>query len=436
MIFLLIFILLINCYYAYNSFKDIASPPVLMGIGMLAASIVSLSYYAEWSMDKMLPETVLILGGAPLLFSFCCKRFYIKTFNFDNSFSLDINLFNTKRLVRFYAFFVIFAFVILYAKYQIMRSTFTGSFTFSELLFAARMDVYTGDDELDYPKYITYSSTLSLLVSFYTFWILSVLIIQKKQAINKLLILLLWFHFFSLVINGMLRGDKASMLDPVFRFISIFVYVYYMINKNFKIKKIILIRIALFFLILMLSFRGLSEFIGREVGNHENNFDMFAEYIGAQIKNFDIYKHGADGHEHTNVWGIWSFNTLYKQFDDNIKSPELQFQNYNGYSLGNVYTMFYHFDLDFGLIGVVVMTILISFVSMVIYNKLLASLTSDCKPNINLFIYSMISFPLFMSFFGPKFLTTVFSLSFIKLIIYIVLFSKLFNKYLIYKNEH
>ena len=90
MIFLLIFILLVNCYYAYNSFKDLASPPVLMGIGMLAASIVSLSYYVEWSMDKMLPETVLILGGAPLLFSFCCKRFYIKAFDFDNSFSLDI----------------------------------------------------------------------------------------------------------------------------------------------------------------------------------------------------------------------------------------------------------------------------------------------------------------------------------------------------------
>ena len=72
MLFLLDILLSINLWIAYKYFKNLASPPILMGAGMLAASLMATSYYTEWRMDKMLPISVVILGGGTLFFTFCC----------------------------------------------------------------------------------------------------------------------------------------------------------------------------------------------------------------------------------------------------------------------------------------------------------------------------------------------------------------------------
>lgn len=66
MLFLLDILLSINLWIAYKYFKNLASPPILMGAGMLAASLMATSYYTEWRMDKMLPISVVILGGGTL----------------------------------------------------------------------------------------------------------------------------------------------------------------------------------------------------------------------------------------------------------------------------------------------------------------------------------------------------------------------------------
>ena len=77
MLFLLDIILIINIWIAYRYFSCLMAPPVLMGGGMLAASLMATSYYNEWEMDTMLGESVCLLGGGTFFFTICCILFFL-----------------------------------------------------------------------------------------------------------------------------------------------------------------------------------------------------------------------------------------------------------------------------------------------------------------------------------------------------------------------
>ena len=72
MLFLLDTILILNIWIAIRYFKNLISPPILMGGGMLAAAIVATLYYDEWNMKIFHEQSVLILGGGTIAFTFYC----------------------------------------------------------------------------------------------------------------------------------------------------------------------------------------------------------------------------------------------------------------------------------------------------------------------------------------------------------------------------
>lgn len=73
--------MIINIWIAYRYFSCLMAPPVLMGGGMLAASLMATSYYNEWEMDTMLGESVCLLGGGTfflqyVVFFFLCVLYF------------------------------------------------------------------------------------------------------------------------------------------------------------------------------------------------------------------------------------------------------------------------------------------------------------------------------------------------------------------------
>lgn len=70
MIYLLDLLLIINILIVFKAFRDFFAPPFLVGIGMLAASIVATCYYSEWQMNTMLPSSVMAIGGGTLGYTF------------------------------------------------------------------------------------------------------------------------------------------------------------------------------------------------------------------------------------------------------------------------------------------------------------------------------------------------------------------------------
>lgn len=434
MIFLLDIVLAFNVWLAHRIFKNLVSPPMLMGIGMLAASLMATSYYDEWNMGKMLPESVFILGGGTLFFTICCSIcmtfFKVKGFNELSSYKTTPYI-DRKTIKIFFIISIIIGATGILLKLFYLRNVF-GSLGLQELILAKRLDEWNGINDFVLPSYVRQLGSYTTIVSYFTLWVSSLFVTNKN--LNKKLQLkwLLVAHLSIIFIDGMLSGSKAPILNMVLFFGIFFVYNYYSNNGSYKISKNFFIRISLIVILLAISFRSLSLLIGRAVEDVKN-IDLLAEYCGAEIKNFDIFMHQS----HTvkgKRWGENTFYGFYKDIDPNFYKANGEFQLVGNYSLGNVYTQFRPFYEDFGMIGVFVMCAFMALLSMFLYSKASNSLVSPLWPNVFLFIYTSVAMSIFMAFFSSKFTEIVCRLGWIRTTIYLAVLTW-FIKRFIFKNK-
>lgn len=428
----------LNLFLAFKIFRNMIAPPVLVGAGMCGAAVIASFYSIGWGLNRMLPESILILGGGPLLFTILCfVLLHIgKGFSFPvASKKLVSEEFNLYKLTKFYVFIDFFVAFLIVAKFLYMRSLF-GGLPLAELIYATRIDVWAGDNLLQYPKFITYGVTFSLLTSFFTYYLLAALIVGKESVKYKRLYYLLWGHVVLLVLNGFSGGDKGSGLEPIIRLVLMFLVVFYSYRSSFRLDTKIYVKILLVFLIIASLFKGLSEVLGRETDNYSNNTDMLAEYMGAEIKNFDIYMNHKDGNAKSKGVGEKTFYGLLQELNPKREVSNGAFQSYKDYNLGNVYTQYYYWHADFGLVGIVVLTILVAIISMFFYKKgVLYTISKQHSLTPSLCIYLSMAFPLFMTFFSSKFTEAVVRLNFLKLALYIFIFVYVFNRYFKLKNH-
>lgn len=414
------------------------APPVLVGAGMCGAAVIASFYCNGWGLNRMNPESIMILGGGPLLFTLLCFLLLRmgQSFSFPAaSKKLVSEEFSLYKLTKFYTFLDIFVTFLIIAKIWYMRSVF-GGLPLAELIYATRIDVWAGDNLLQYPKFITYGVTFSLLTSFFTYYLLAALIVGKESVKYKRLFYLLWVHVVLLVLNGFSGGDKGSGLEPIIRLILMFLVVFYSYRKSFRLDTKIYVKILLVFLVIASFFKGLSEVLGRETDNYSNNTDMLAVYMGAEIKNFDIYMNHKDGNVKSKGFGDKTFYGLWQELNPKRDVSNGTFQSYKDYNLGNVYTQYYYWHADFGLVGIAILTMFVAVISMFFYKKgILDTLSKRHSLTPSLCIYLSMAFPLFMTFFSSKFTEAVVRLNFLKLVLYIFVFVYLFNRYFKLKNH-
>lgn len=433
MIFILDFILLINLWVAFKFFKNLAAPPILMGAGMLAASLMATSYYTGWEMDKMLPVSVFILGGGTCFFTFCCiiyARLY-KPIRFGK---LDIAMTNfpIKRIRLFFWVSIAIGCLGIVLKLYYFKMTF-GSLGFSELILAKRMDDWSGTNDLYLPSWVRQMGSYTSVVSNFTIWLFALMIGYKKHKIRSIRNIL-YIHLCIVFVDGMLSGSKAPILNMFMQFGIFYLYIYYALRGSYRISRNVFISSALFVIFLALSFRGLSLLIGRNVEDRTNS-DLLAEYCGAEIKNFDIYMHRPSTLSN-NRWGENTFSSFYKEIDEKFFRENGEFQSVGNYSLGNVYTQYRPFYEDWGMFGIFIMNFVIAVISMFFYEKSKKTLVYPQTLNPYLFIYAGIAMSIFMAFFSSKFTETFCRLGGVRNVMYIVIMTWFIKKYILeYKNE-
>lgn len=438
MIFILNILLIINAYIAYKYFKNIVSPPFLLGSGMLLASFMATSYYKEWDMNDMLFQSVYLIGGGCIFFTLSCiffsKIFKSQQLNAPASFN---HKFNIQRIRLFYIFSIFIGIVGIILKLHCMKSQF-GSIGLSELIVAKRMDQWNGDNTLKIPPIIRQMGSFTSVVSFFTMWLYSIIIITKDKYLKKIS-LLIKLHLCITFFDGMLSGSKAPILGLVVLFGVMYFYNYYAKLGKFYISKKLFFRFAILLILLALSFRGLSLLIGRNV-SERTNIDLLAEYCGAQIKNFDIYLHENPNKTKTKVWGENSFINFYTDiYPQKFTAEPDVFQFVNNHSLGNVYTLFKPYHQDFGNMGVFMMSLFIAFVSMFFYTKSTYTFKNPTQINANLIIYSTMAMSLFMGFFSSRFTESICRPGWIRTVIYIFILVWIVNSFFInhtIKNEN
>lgn len=415
MIYILDLILTFNLYIAFRYFRYLFAPPVLLGTGMLMASIMATSYYDLWEMKRLFLESVLILGGGPLLFTIFCILFKKKNNDVKKT-CIDVRLGDITRIELFYIFSIIIGITGTLLKIRLYASFFGGG-SLPELTMAFREDIHSGVSNFKIPVYISIITRYTITVSYFSSFLVSILVIFKKKR-N----FLKWLSILQIIVSlfdGLLSGAKGTMIEVLVRFAVIYIIILYWYYKSTRLPRKFYFKLFVIGAIFFLSFKGLGLLVGREIEDDRSNFDVLAEYCGAEIKNFDLYMHGVDGNDKSKFVGEECFWTIYKDFNSNYIRYPRDFQNINGSHLGNVYTQYYSLHKEFGWAGVIVGSFIMSLICMMMYNNVLRLMNRQDIYKLSVFIYSFIAMSVFMAFFSFKFSETVITTNFIKVTILI-----------------
>ncbi len=131
--------------------------------------------------------------------------------------------------------------------------------------------------------------------------------------------------------------------------------------------------IAIVIVVGMLAFRPMLALMGRGYDNKYSLSEYVSRYLGAPVKNLDMYLNDELPHPITvksERWGEQTFAVAYASLDHwaGHDAPKKwndwqPFQELNGRKLGNVYTIYYTFAFDWGYAGALVATAVLAALS-------------------------------------------------------------------------
>ncbi len=224
------------------------------------------------------------------------------------------------------------------------------------------------------------------------------------------------------IVNSAMLGARGEAIQIIMAVILIFLF----LQKKYNGWKAILnfkqvLLIALLFMILMFGFKTAGDLVGRStvINYHLSAVDELAKYLGAEIKNLDIYLENP--FENNQIIGSQTFGTILGWIGGKLHlnweiKALLPFQKVNGISLGNVYTVFYAYISDFGYWGVFFLTMIYAAIVQIVYEYAQIE-RKNTRISFNIILNSYILFSVAFSFFGERFFSAVLNISFIKYIL-------------------
>jgi oligosaccharide repeat unit polymerase len=293
---------------------------------------------------------------------------------------------------------------------------------------------FSSGSSLNLPFYVNSIIICSMAFGYTYCTILAKNIVYKRKGYNKLLAINVIIPIFITILSG----SRGSSLEVIVVFaVSILFYYYKKYNwkKTLDFKYFILC--VLLLLLIMYAFFAIKGVMGRGAFDPSKYYDEFCIYLGSQVKNLDIYLN--KDMYHTNVFAYSTLRDFYNIFNSylgfNIKDSVklLPFQIINGKELGNVYTCFYNYFMDFGYLGVVFFSSISGCVSEYVYKK--AKISSNKSIDIWLIIYAYIAASLVFCFFGSRFYSNLMSAGFIRLLIWSFLIKIYLTRVKIFQNK-
>lgn len=224
------------------------------------------------------------------------------------------------------------------------------------------------------------------------------------------------------IANSVILGARGEALQLIFALVAIWLLIKRKNNNwksNVKFKQIIALMLGL--LLVLVIFKSTGDLLGRSsvVVSKTSAIDEVAKYLGAEIKNLDLFLN--ENHSKSVVFGEQTFSVLLNWLDTkygigwNIVSI-LTFRRINGISLGNVYTLYAPLVYDFGYLGAMMMIVVMAVLSQCLYENVLIEKKSKVI-NGKIILNSYILFLLTFSFFGERFFSSILNFSFYKYIL-------------------
>ena len=428
MIFFLFLIILINFYYGLKLPQRL-NPIILFSGGFLLASAVCILYRKEWEMDSLRASTLILIGGGISCFSLFS---YITNRHFRIKYPNQDLVLQTLKFPPKYLIVLIFInFLCNYLVYKQIIS-YSISTDLSTAISEIDHDYKYGEAEFQLPFLLRNIKFLMEVICYYLMMSLA-----RYLAINK-------FDYFALlhsiyiiisVAGGFLTGSRGGSMTMIIYFIICYLSIKDRLIESSQLPKVSYIKIAIVFILTILLFYFSTEFIGRST----EDFGVYylAFYGGAEIKNLDIFINSVNIPE-TKYFGEYTFSSIYNLFDSTIKFNKdiLGFNWVGNFMLGNVYTCFQNYYIDFGIIGTFIIVSIIAIAIQYLFIKVNNSTVLNYSFfDFKLFLYAFVGRKLALSFFSESAISMI-NMGSIKMCIEIFLISIITNKLLGLKEQY
>lgn len=397
-LFITLFILSIISYYINK--KDLIAPSFLFSLSFLSATFFALLNDKKWAVNLSTKTYLVIVGGVlefilvSSIVNFFFSKSYSRHINLKESISLDKNF--TWKMVIIEVIQVVF--IVFIAK-EIKTITGQANIITAINLFNSSTNGFI-DLDFTLPTYIKLMQTFLTAFGVFGEYLFANAIVIKKQF-NLVLFLETLIGLFAPLLNGSRGGT-------IFGLITLFVFLYMLKQDNTRLKsnaKYVIGGMILVGIVLIL-LQWSATLVGREVDSIKP-VDYISTYIGAEIKNLDIFINQSTFPIDRGIWGQQTFYTIinflikHLHFAIQPYNLDLPFRISNGYGLGNVATTFYPWLYDFGYVGVFWLTLIMAVISEAIYK--ITRNNNKLAPIPRLFYGGTIVPCIIFSFFSNKF---------------------------------
>lgn len=396
-------LLLVVSYFILFS-KEIGTPALSFTLGLFVCSVLLSINIEKWDIEIHEATYWLVFGGCVSLtigswvYKQCKKeRAQKKRYVFRPiSVARFTMLLYLQLVLAFFQVYFLF-------KYYGMGSL-------AENLVAHTMAIKFEGDSMKLPYGVGYVIGQTYNMAFVFAFLLPFYIERRKKYKKQYILCLL--NFITTLLISLLSSGRSGMLWMLIAFGTFYFIQVQRKEGSLKFKRIAQWGIIAY--IFLMGFQLMGTMIGREYSEEEAIVDTIIEYCGAQIQNLDDCVSWKE--VKTEFWGEITFNSYYQYVAKNTELLNLKdrrdeispFNQRAGYSLGNVYTAFRNYYIDFGYMGVFVVCF---FMGIVIESLFLFVIGGHSLDTAYLtwqtFLFANILPSMFMSFFSEAFCNAV-----------------------------
>lgn len=280
---------------------------------------------------------------------------------------------------------------------------------------------FDGDgDPLGLPFWLQLLLQMNYIAGYFFAYLIARKILLKEHISTVLLII----GYVVSILTNFLGGSRGPILEILASLLISFGIVYFFKTdrKIFSMSKII--KVAIIIVIVGITFFAVLPLMGRNQTAVDEN-DVFTQYIGSQIYNLNYYVENID--KRSTFFCAETLKSLYNDIES-ILGIQLGYKNgmvgnffvftNKGHNLGNVFTTYYNFYIDFGIIGVFIFTFFIGWIS----EKYFMSIKyNQSMVNYKLVIYIYMGASIAFSFFASRFFQNVIQLKMILKVLWIMI---------------
>lgn len=378
LLFFIIFLLLVTlaCYHG-----DFMHPCAVVLEVYLLSTCFLITEIKKW--DAYISEKtflIIVLGlTVYVVVSYLSSRFSgvgIRRIRSKNAYrSVDNPIDNNKTIT---VIVCLFSFIVVFMTFRDVRSIAAsiGNFsTFGQMTGLFRNASVNGVLEIGLSRSTRYGSLMLAALAYIYLYIdiqMAVLKVKHKK--------MWWFlHIIPIIAymaNALITGSRNPILQIFIAAITLYFILhnkFYKKNQGFRLK--FAIKMAILGCLVLFLFSTIRGIVGRT--SDLDAWDYIAKYTGAPIKLLDMYISSPKEYSRGNLWGqetfvnVWRF--IGQRTGDSYMSSLVmnkEWRNINGFPLGNVYTAFREYYADFGIVGVVILTAVHSFIFSNFYMRL------------------------------------------------------------------